>query len=86
MKNLQPWEHSDFYDAYHEGNLIEDSFGLLRMADIVSQPSVIGASQFIFLPSSGGEHIVTLFYEEAVISVQVSVSPDRVQNDQKRHY
>ena len=68
MKNLQPWEHSNFYDAYTEGSLIEESFGLLPLADIVSEPSVIGASRFFFLPASGAERIVKLGQEKMYFS------------------
>ena len=68
MKNLQPWEHSAFYDAYNDGNLIEDSFGLLRMADIVSEPSV---SSIIVAHAQGTVH--DTYFHKQIGSLKAAV-------------
>ena len=46
MKDLQPWQHSNFFDAYNEGNLIEELFGSRPLANTAAVSSIIlGHSQ-----------------------------------------
>ena len=57
--------------AYSKGDLIEEAYGLLGLAEIVTQPGVEGAARFFLLPSFSPERICTVVFGPHGIRLEI---------------
>jgi hypothetical protein len=73
------------FDAYRNGDMIENSFGLERLGQLRTAGGFVAATRLIIKPSFEPERIVSLFIAPSFVDVVMSESPSSVWNLVPQH-